>query len=118
MPSLGRSFPLPTGEVHPWDASYKDHGPRFAAECNRIGAILGLPPVRPAKAGGKNEDMPSCAHSPHCVRPDDFYLGAVEDRKGKRNKPALGPEPEPESVVDDVLFLPRDPVLAAKKCAE
>jgi len=108
-----------TDEVlHDLEASYKGHGPQFAAECNRLGEILGLPPVRPAKARGKNKDMPSCAQWPHCVRPDGFYLGALEDRKVKKTKPAPKPDPAPEPVKDDVIFLPRDPVLAAKKCAE
>jgi hypothetical protein len=58
------------------EPSYKGHGPTFARECNRIGAALGLPPVRPAKARGKDKDLPTCAEWPHCVRPPDYYLGA------------------------------------------
>jgi hypothetical protein len=57
--------------------SYHGHGPVFAAICNRIGADLGLPPVRPSKARGTNAHLPSCAQWPHCVRPDSYYLGAV-----------------------------------------
>lgn len=58
------------------EESYKGHGPQFAAMCNQIGAKLGLPKVRPAKARGKEKDLPSCAYWPHCVRPDDYYQGA------------------------------------------
>jgi hypothetical protein len=58
------------------EESYKGHGPHFAEMCNRIGERLGLPRVRPAKARGKNKDLPSCAYWPHCVRPSDYYLGA------------------------------------------
>jgi hypothetical protein len=32
--------------------------------------------VRPAKARGKDKDLPTCAEWPHNVRPPGFYLGA------------------------------------------
>jgi hypothetical protein len=63
--------------LHHDEESYKGHGPIFAGECNRIGAILGLSLVRPAKARGKNKDLPSCAQWPHNVRPAGYYLGAL-----------------------------------------
>jgi hypothetical protein len=62
-----------TGET---EASYHGHGPAFAAVCNRIGAALGLPPVRSAKKRGKDRDLPSCAQWPHNVRPPEYYQGA------------------------------------------
>jgi hypothetical protein len=85
--------------VHQWqhevlgdlEDGYHGHGPKFRDQCNRIGALLGLPPVRTSKARGKNKALPSCAYWPHCVRPADYYLGAypVERRKeGKSGGPA------------------------------
>ena len=85
--------------VHQWqhevlgdlEDGYHGHGPKFRDQCNRIGALLGLPPVRTSKARGKDKALPSCAYWPHCVRPVDYYLGAypVERRKeGKGGEPA------------------------------
>jgi hypothetical protein len=70
--------------VHQWqhevlnnlEPGYKGHGPLFAGRCNEIGAVLGLPRVRPAKVRGKDKDLPSCAQWPHNVRPEGYYLGA------------------------------------------
>jgi hypothetical protein len=70
--------------VHQWahevldndEASYKGHGPLFAGKCNAVGELLGLPPVRAAKARGPDQDLPSCAQWPHNVRPPGYYLGA------------------------------------------
>jgi hypothetical protein len=70
--------------LHDDERSYKGHGPVFAGECNRIGDALGLPHVRLAKARGPLKDRPSCADWPHCVRPADYYLGAVADPEPKR----------------------------------
>ena len=39
---------------------YHGHGPKFRDQCNRIGAMLGLPPVRTSKARGKDKALPSC----------------------------------------------------------
>lgn len=64
--------------------SYSGHGPAFRDECNRIGALLGLPPVRTCKARGRDRDLPSCSHWPHNVRPPDYYLGAVVERSRRR----------------------------------
>lgn len=81
--------------IHQWqhevlgdlEDGYHGHGPNFRDQCNRIGAMLGLPPVRTSKARGKDKNLPSCAHWPHCVRPADHYLGAypVERRKSGKN---------------------------------
>lgn len=69
------------------DESYHGHGPAFRDVCNRIGAELGLRPVRTAKARGKDRDRPSCAQWPHCVRPADHYLGAyVRPARDKTNR--------------------------------
>jgi hypothetical protein len=69
--------------LHTPETSYKGHGPTFAGECTRIGATLGLPPVRPAKARGKLKDLPSCAQWPMNVRPREYYLGALADPEPK-----------------------------------
>ena len=85
--------------VHQWqhevlgdlEDGYHGHGPKFRDQCNRIGTLLGLPPVRTSKARGKDRALPSCAYWPHCVRPADYYLGAypVGRRKsGKGGDPA------------------------------
>ena len=70
--------------VHQWhqeitgvtEESYHGHGPVFRDECNRIGVLLGLAPVRDMKRRGPNATMPSCAQWPHNVRPVDYYQGA------------------------------------------
>jgi len=62
--------------IHMWQAvsdnlepGYEGHGPKFAAKCNEIGAILGLPPV-----GVKGRDgLPNCAQWPLNVRPVGYY---------------------------------------------
>lgn len=71
--------------VHQWqqevtgtqEDSYHGHGPTFRDKANAIGASLGLAPVRIAKRRGKDAGLPSCAQWPHCVRPADYYFGAV-----------------------------------------
>ncbi len=70
--------------IHQWqqevsgqlDKHYHGHGPAFRGECCRIGALLGLPPVRTCKSRGKEAGLPSCSQWPHNVRPEGFYLGA------------------------------------------
>lgn len=66
-----------TGQI---ESSYKGHGPAFRDKCNEIGAKLKMSTVRIAKARGKDKDLPSCAQWPHCVRPPEYYLGAVVER--------------------------------------
>lgn len=58
------------------EESYHGHGTVFRDTANRIGTELGLPPVRTNKKRGADRDRPSCSQWPHCVRPDDYYLGA------------------------------------------
>lgn len=70
--------------IHQWqfevlgesERAYSGHGPLFRDVANRIGAVLGLPPVRDCKRRGQGQDLPSCAYWPHVVRPAGFYLGA------------------------------------------
>jgi hypothetical protein len=80
--------------VHQWqhevlgdlEDGYHGHGPKFRDQCNRIGALLGLPPVRTSKARGKDKALPSCPHWSHCVRPADYYLGAYLGERPKAGK--------------------------------
>lgn len=70
--------------VHQWqqevsgelDEAYHGHGPAFRDTCNRIGAVLGLAPVRTSKKRGKDADLPSCSQWPHNVRPSAWYQDA------------------------------------------
>jgi hypothetical protein len=94
--------------LHHSEDSYKGHGPVFAAECNRIGAALGLLPVRPGKARGKNKDLPSCAQWPHNVRPPDYYLGALADPEPDGDDACDGNDDEPKT-----FPCPLDPETAA-----
>ena len=79
------------------EEGYRGHGPVFRDLCNRIGARLGLPPVRTAKARGRDRDRPSCAEWPICVRPKGFYLGAYRPHDemvgGAVENDAQAPEP-------------------------
>jgi hypothetical protein len=75
--------------LHSPENGHKGHGPVFTGECNRIGAALGLSPVGIAKKGRRG-DLPSCADWPQCVRPPDYYLGALAE-----------PEPEAAKEEDD-----------------
>src|ERR1700722_15805742 len=63
--------------IHAWqseiahiaESGYRGHGPKFAGECNRIGELLGLPPVGVKGRGG----LPDCAYWPMCVGPEGDY---------------------------------------------
>jgi hypothetical protein len=78
------------------------HGPRFRDECNRIGRLLGLPPVLASKARGRDRDKSSCAQWPLAVRPEHYYLDAlvpgrvIGPRPGKGRQRQSGPV-QPES---------------------
>ncbi|HEX3147012.1 MAG TPA: hypothetical protein VHR66_02960 [Gemmataceae bacterium] len=58
------------------DDGYEGHGSRFTAECNRIGADLGLASVA-ARRRGREREGPLSADWPMNVRPDGYYLGHV-----------------------------------------
>jgi hypothetical protein len=74
--------------IHQWaqevsgerEQAYHGHGPAFRDHCNRIGAVLGLPPVRCSKARGSDKELESCSHWPHVVRPSNYYRGTVTCR--------------------------------------
>jgi len=67
----------------------KGHGLTFAKECTRIGTLMGLPAVGPARKSRNRDNLPSCAFWPSDVRPSDYYLGAYRpDLAPKRGKAA------------------------------
>jgi hypothetical protein len=76
------------------EKAYKGHGPVFRDKCNEIGVKLSLPPVRVAKARGRFKDMPSCAHWPHCVRPAEYYEGALGAEYLARQSGGVRPKSE------------------------
>lgn len=86
------------------EATQHGHGPAFRDECNRIGALLGLPQVRSQRKGKRDADLPSCAHWPHNVRPrdPDYYLGAY-----------VWPDDEAEPAEDDEPAVATDPIADA-----
>lgn len=66
------------------EPAFHGHGPVFAEECNRVGEILDLPPVRSCRdRSKKNKDLPSCSQWPSCVRPDGYYEGAQIERRAR-----------------------------------
>jgi hypothetical protein len=48
---------------------YKGHGPVFTSECNRIGAMLGLPNVRSKRRKGQGEEVLISSQWPFCAWP-------------------------------------------------
>jgi hypothetical protein len=82
--------------IHVWqyevagdsERGYRGHGPRFAEQCNAIGARLGLPPV--GVKGRKG--LPDCAQWPLCVRAPGYYgdEGAEKERakRASRERPS------------------------------
>lgn len=71
--------------VHVWcnaagqpEKGYRGHGPAFAAACNKIGEMIGLPAV-----GVRGRDgLPDCAQWPLNVRPAGYYDQAGEGGEG------------------------------------
>lgn len=90
--------------IHQWqieitgatEASYHGHGKTFAAKCNAIGSILGLPPVKVRNRNGSRDLV--CAHWPHNVRPPEHYLGAY-----------LGPVPDSRDICSYCRGTGREP---------
>lgn len=80
------------------ERSYRGHGPRFAAVCNTIGAVLGLPEVfvkprgKGANRGAVDASRPDCAQWPICVRPEGYYGDADDRVRGKQRKSDEGDE--------------------------
>jgi hypothetical protein len=82
--------------VHDREMGYRGHGPKFAAKCNEIGAMLGLPPV-----GVKGRDgLPDCAQWPMCVRPPDYY-GPAKQKPERKKRERKEPGREPGSPSDN-----------------
>ncbi|NJO81839.1 MAG: SprT family zinc-dependent metalloprotease [Blastochloris sp.] len=69
----------------------KGHGRIFAQECTRIGSLLDLPPVGPARRSRNYQGWPSCASWPQNVRPDDYYRGAYRPNPPTRQRTTDNP---------------------------
>lgn len=107
--------------IHQWqdeivkddEATYKGHGPTFAAKCNEIGDELGLSLVSHRKSK-KAFTPPRCSYWPMIVRDPDYYLGVLKPSvHGNRTKraPKKGPESETGNIVsilEVVRQLPTD----------
>lgn len=101
--------------IHVWQAEtdnrepgYAGHGPKFAAECNRIGKALGLAEVCVKGRGG----LPDCAGWPLNVRPAGYYGDAPRAVKAvaaatkvRAPKSPKKPKPAPPSAAETVLSL-------------
>lgn len=91
------------------ESGYRGHGPRFAAECNRIGELLGLPAVGVKGRGG----LPDCAQWPCNVRPDGYYPEAYKAPTRRKvpaapkpeREPTPEPAPAPAGAWERILFL-------------
>lgn len=86
------------GDVEP---GYAGHGPKWTAQCNRIGRKLGLPEVFTKGRGGPNSQR-----WPMCVRPDGYY-GKPEETEPR--EPAKKREPAPKAPpLDRIVDLMRE----------
>jgi SprT-like family len=65
------------------EPGYSGHGPKWTAQCNRIGRELGLPEVFTKGRGG-----PNSARWPLCVRPAGYYGEEPEAKPKKERAPA------------------------------
>lgn len=74
--------------------SEKGHGLIFASECTRVGGLVGLPAVGPARAGRRKPGVASCGQWPHNVRPSNYYRGAYAPN-GVQVAPTVPPGPGP-----------------------
>lgn len=76
------------------ESAEKGHGRVYALECSRVGALMGLPPVGPARQTRNTHGLPSCSFWPTSVRQPneiDYYLGAYRpdlDAAAKAQKAA------------------------------
>lgn len=75
------------GDLEP---GYAGHGPKWTAQCNRIGRMLGLPEVFVKGRGGKNS-----AQWPLCVRPAGYYGEEAEPKPKTERKSREASKPEP-----------------------
>jgi hypothetical protein len=87
---------------------YISHGPTFRDKCNEIGEKLGLGRVRASKTRGKDRELPSCSHWPHCVRPEGYYKGALLGHESNRivmvqTRSRRLLEPDDQTSVDHLL---------------
>ena len=80
------------------EVAEKGHGPVFAGQCNRVGAVLNLPGVGQARASRRKPGMPSCAQWPVNVRPSDYYKGAYNPA-GVQTQPTTPTAPQGQGTV-------------------
>lgn len=84
------------GDIEP---GWAGHGPKWTAQCNRIGRMLGLPEVFAKGRGG-----PNAARWPMCVRPADYYGEPEEtapkrEPKPRKEREAAPPAPPLDQIV-------------------
>jgi hypothetical protein len=86
------------GDIEP---GYAGHGPKWTAQCNRVGRKLGLAEVFTKGRGG-----PSSARWPMSVRPEGYY-GEPEETEPKREPKQRKPRAEsvPVPAIDRVVDL-------------
>lgn len=108
--------------VHAWqeeiakdgEQSYRGHGPLFAAECTRIGALLKLPPV-----GVKGRDgLPDCKAWPMCVRPAGYYPEPFKAAKRKAKAETDGGTGESDGEGETGDLPDADRAIVARLCKQ
>ena len=87
------------GDIEP---GYAGHGPKWTAQCNRIGRKLGLAEVFTKGRGG-----PNSARWPMCVRPAEYYGEPEETEPSRetkqRTKREAAPKAKPLDQIADLL---------------
>ena len=73
------------------EKTYGWHGPKWAAQCNRVGRMLGLAEVFVKGRGG-----PNAAQWPMCVRPAGYYGGEEKTTGEPTGEPREPSSPEDE----------------------
>ena len=86
------------------ETAEKGHGPVFARECNRVGALMtpSLPDVGQARASRRKPGVPSCAQWPVNVRPSDYYKGAYNPN-GVQTQPTTPTAPQGQGTIPGTL---------------
>lgn len=94
--------------VHAWqeeieedgEGGYRGHGPKFAAKCTEIGAVLGLGAV-----GVKGRDgLPDCKSWPMNVRPEGYYPEEFKAPKRQKKEKTPAEPSEPSEPSEDSGF--------------
>lgn len=95
------------GDIEP---GYGHHGPKWTAQCNRIGRTLGLPEVFTKGRGG-----PNSARWPMCVRPEGYYQPKGEPGESGDEGEGEGEGGEPKKRTKTVKAPPLDQIVALLK---